>query len=72
MPVLDEESHETDLPTLAVQGLKQAHDRTVLQRLPFLFVRDGQLLGKSGGTITVLKQVPPRKKVNARREPALP
>lgn len=68
----DEESHESDLPILAVRGLKRAQDQTLRRGLPFLFVRNGQLLRNLGGEITVLKQVPPRKKVYTLRNAALP
>jgi hypothetical protein len=62
-PIVDDEPQESDIPALAVQALKEAQKRTVLRGLPVVVVRRGQLVRYSDGKTTVLKHLPPRRKV---------
>ena len=54
---------EADVPELALVGLNEAHERAKNSGLPLVFVRNDQLIRIENGVVTVLKQMPPRKKV---------
>ena len=63
MSPTDEDRLDADVPALALQALKAAQDRAVRAGHPMVVVRDGQLVRVCGDTVTVLKQLPGRKKV---------
>jgi hypothetical protein len=59
--------YEVDVPEQAVRALVDAHRRAVQAGYPIVMVRDGNLVREQGGKSTVLKQLPPRMRVQSAR-----
>ena len=65
----DDERQEADVPALALAALQAAQRRAREAGHTLVMVRDGQLVQICGDTVTVLKQLPARKKVFVRTTP---
>jgi hypothetical protein len=66
MSTIDRDPTEGEITQLAVQALTAAHRRAVASGRPVLEVVDGALVRKGPSGVTVLKKLPPRKKVTVR------
>jgi len=66
MATQDDDRLEADVPALALKALKEAQQRAAQAGHTRVLVRDGRLVSIRNGTITLLKQLPPRKKLTVR------
>jgi hypothetical protein len=72
MNPLDDDRQDADVPELAVQALTAAHQRALQAGRPLVLVRNGQLVRIDSTGVTVLKQLPARKKVAVRKKSVRP
>jgi uncharacterized membrane protein len=63
MELIDDDFEDADVPEQAVRGLNEAQ-KVAMMNHAVLFVRDGKLIRLEKGVETVLKDMPPRIKVN--------
>ena len=63
MPTFDDDRQDDDVPAQAIEALAAAQQRARLTGHTRVLVRDGKLIRIEGETVTVIKDVPTRKKV---------
>ena len=72
MSSIETEPQEAEIAELAVQALTDAHKRAVKAGHMLVFVKNGELIQTGPLGTTVLKKLPPRKRVSVRVKRAKP
>jgi 20S proteasome alpha/beta subunit len=66
MPEFDSKEDEEEVIQMALQALREANERAKKSGRELVFVRNGELVRSGPNGITVLRKLPPRRKVNGR------
>jgi hypothetical protein len=72
MTPFDEDAQDADVPEQAVKALTAAHQQALQAGMTLVLVRDDQLIRIGPDGVTVLRQLPPRKKVAVREKSVRP
>ena len=72
MPPFDDDHEDADVPEQTVKALTAAHQRALEAGRTLVLVRNDQLIRIGPDGVTVLKQLPERRKVTVRKKTIQP